>query len=336
MSENLSTEERALVRGEAMQADKLSSLQGWYPVVVRDDRLWWRFFGDKRFSEPFFHDTVSKLPQDKKFCVQTSLDALEEFGDALAPTAIIFHISRCGSTLLTQLLATLPSCTVMSEPPAIDSFLRQHYAQPGTSGAERTLRRIVSTLGQKRFAQERHFFVKLDSWHIASLPIFRAAFPDTPFVFLYRTPDEVLASHRRQRGRQMVPGLVNAAMPSCVSAPLPPGDLDGYCVSVLTHFFREGLQHANDLMLINYSQLPGIVWSDMLDLFGISPSAAELETMKSRSGLHSKNAAKFTGDPQSAADLIGERCAALYPYYDELERLRLARDFRSSPTSLLS
>ncbi len=98
MSKDLSVEERALLRGE--QVPEPESLRGWYPVVARQDGLWWRFFGKKQFSEPFFHNTVFGLAQDKRFRTWTAFDALDEFDDTLAPTAFVFHVSRCGSTLI--------------------------------------------------------------------------------------------------------------------------------------------------------------------------------------------------------------------------------------------
>jgi hypothetical protein len=326
MNEIFSANERSLLRGRDVPLEQLASLSGWYPVVARNDKLWWRFFGEKRFSEPFFHGSVTSLSQDKRLCVQTSYNALDTFDSSLTPTAFIFHTSRCGSTLLSQLFASLPSCIVMSEPPIIDSFLSLYHAQPERSGAEKTLRQIVGALGQKRFPEERHFFIKVDSWHIGSLQLFRKAFPDTPFIFTYRKPEQVLASHQRQRGPQMVPGLVDPALLDLDAEPLMPGELDKYSVKVLRHFFKAACEQENELILLNYSQLPHIVWTGLLDLFSISLSPAELEAMKIRSGLHSKNAAKFTGDPEPAAcDANIELCAAIYPYYDQLEQLRGAR-----------
>ncbi|MDO9271265.1 MAG: hypothetical protein Q7T96_19335 [Methylobacter sp.] len=324
MNENFSANERVLLRGQDVPFEQLASLSGWYPVVARNDKLWWRFFGEKRFSEPFFYGSVSSLNQDKRLCVQTSFNALNAFENLMAPTAFIFHTSRCGSTLLSQLFASLPSCVVMSEPPIIDSYLSLYHARPEQNGAEKTLRQLVGALGQRRFAEERHFFIKLDSWHIKSLPLFRKAFPYTPFIFMYRKPEEVLASHQRQRGPQMVPGLVDSAMLDLDSEPLMPGDLNKYCVKVLRHFFKAAYDQANELILLNYSQLPQIVWTDLLDLFSIAPSPAELEAMKDRSCSHSKNAAKFTGDPEPAAyDANIELCSTVYPYYEKLEQLRL-------------
>lgn len=122
----------------------------------------------------------------------------------------------------------------------------------------------------------------------------------------------------------MVPGLVDPALLDLDSEPLEPGELDKYSVKVLRHFFKAACDQAGELILLNYSQLPQIVWTDLLDLFSISPSPAELEAMKNRSGSHSKNAAKFIGDPEPAAyDANIELCATVYPYYEKLERLRL-------------
>lgn len=325
MSENFSAEERSLLRGwntQAEKSEKPDSMRGWYPVVVRKQKLWWRFFGEKRFSEPFFHDTVSNLDREKRMCRQTPFEALDKFNEVLAPDAFIFHLSRCGSTLLTQMLATLPSSVVMSEPPVVDSFLSLHHAFPRQSGAEMALRKIIAALGQKRFGEERHFFIKLASWHIDSLPLFRQAFPDTPFIFLYRTPNEVLRSHQRQRGPQMVQGLVDSALLQLDPRPLAPGDLDGYCIKVLSHFLDSACRHSKELILLNYTQLPQIIWSNFLGFFSISPTPSELEAMQARSGLHSKHGMQFEGDPPPTVHIDDERCAELYPYYEKLERLR--------------
>ncbi|HQT25982.1 MAG TPA: hypothetical protein PLK99_05210 [Burkholderiales bacterium] len=320
---DLSAEERMLIRGE-ISVEEPS--RGWYPVLVRQERLWWRFFGEKKFSEPFFFDTVFALDQEKS--LQTSFDQLEKFGEALEPTAIIFHVSRCGSTLLSQMLASAPECIVMSEPPVIDSILRRHYEGGEQGETEGMLRRAVSALGQKRFLDERHFFLKLDSWHVMSLPLFLRAFPDTPFIFLYRSPGEVIASHGRQRGRQMVPGLVDAAMP-LFDFDLPePGDLEMYCVKMLERFFGAACTHADELMLVNYRQLPGIVWEELSELLGIEFSPERIAAMQSRASLHSKKSEPFCGDPPAGVD-----CGpTLDADYARLERMRLEQNlFHSTP-----
>lgn len=323
MKVSLSAEERSLLRGRQVRLEELDSLRGWYPVVAEDDGLWWRFFGGKRFSEPFFHYTVSSLAPAERICLQTPWDAAKGIEETLAPAAFIFHSSRCGSTLLTQLLACLPDCVVFSEPSVIDSFLRRYHAEPSLVGAEQKLRSIVGALGQRRFPEERHLFIKLDSWHIGSLPLFRRAFPATPFLFLYRHPDEIMASHRRQRGRQMVPGLVEAAIPRTAFTPPPPHDLEGYCLTMLEYIFSSARTHADQLIFIDYQQLPSIIWEDLLDFFSVTAAPEQLAAMKSRAGLHSKTGGGYSGDPNTEAAYGRAQTPTLYLHYEQLEQLRL-------------
>lgn len=331
MSAGLSPEECALQRGKQIQQEELDSLIGWYPVTAGKNGLWWRFLGEKKFSEPFFHDTLGTIPPTDRLSLHTGYDAPERFDSSLAPAAFIFHTSRCGSTLLTQLFASLPECIALSEPPAIDSFLRCYYAGQHGDEAEQRLRDIVAALGQQRFQEERHLLIKLDSWHIASLPLFSRVFPDTPFLFLYRDPAEIMASHRRQRGRQMVPGMVTAAMPSLDFELPEPGDLDGYCAKMLEYFFSTASRHADELMLVNYRQLPHIIWDELLGLLGIASSQERLDAMKSRSGLHSKRGGQFSGDPQVMPAGTYTPRPALDACYAVLESLRKKQNrFRST------
>ena len=59
----------------------------------------------------------------------------------------------------------------------------------------------------------RDYFVKFDSWNTLDLALIRRAFPDVPWIFLYRDPVEVIVSHMRQRGSQMIPGAFEKLMP---------------------------------------------------------------------------------------------------------------------------
>ncbi|MGE5467320.1 MAG: hypothetical protein ACM3Y9_07850 [Ignavibacteria bacterium] len=321
MSDPLALEERALARGTEVDRASLDTLRGWFPVAVATDPpgLWWRFLGDLRFEAPFFRETLRQT-QLERLCCRTSFDALDELGEALEPTALIFHVSRCGSTLLSQLLALLPQCAVISEPPVIDSFLRFHAAAAG--GAERTLRGLVAALGQKRFPQEQRLFVKLDSWHIHELSLFRRAFPRTPFIFVYREPAAVMASHRRQRGPQMVPGVVTPARLGIGALRAAAGDLDAYCAQVLEGFMSAALASADDLVLLDYRELPEVVWARLLKDFSLDCDAAQMDVLEARARRHSKDPARgFAGDPPSSpatADL-----AAADRLYAELGRKRL-------------
>lgn len=197
----------------------------------------------------------------------------------LPPTAFIFHVSRCGSTLVSQLAAALPGTVVISEAPPIDDVLRA-----GVPDDERVawLRAVISALGQPRRGSERHFFVKLDAWHALEMPIIRRAFPDVPFLFVYRDPAEVIASHMRQPGMHMVPGLID---PSILGFDLQTALRIGreqYCARVLGLIYSAGLDFSRreGALLMNYTELPGAASALLLDWCGLEADEAISEKLR--------------------------------------------------------
>jgi hypothetical protein len=305
----------------------LDSMRDWFPVALDGHVVSWRRLPG-RFQEPFFGDTLRAQPREDRQVCHTPYDRLDHVGETLAPSVFIFHTSRCGSTLLAQMLAALPQCVVHSEPPVIDDFFSRH-GDDAQAQAVPLLRRLVGALGQRRAAPETHYIVKLDCWHIRHLPLLRTAFPDTPFWFLYREPAPILASHRRQRGPQMVPALVPGVLPPEVSASIPAWDLDGYCAAVLRHLFVTALVHAQELRLLDYRQLPEVLWEELLAELGLVPAADQLDALRARSRFHAKTASQaFSGDPapeREAAPHLPQLLASLAPLYAQLEALRLSR-----------
>lgn len=327
--------EKALIRGRKVNHQDLPSLRHWFPVVLGHDpaSVWWRSAGSARFTKPFFQDTLTAQAPHERLVCQAPLAALDDVPESVPPTAFIFHVSRCGSTLLTQTLATLPQCIVMSEPPVLDAFFRLHHQHPGQSGGEHTLRQLVAALGQRRFPGERYFFVKFDSWHLPWAPFLRRVFPRTPFLFLYRHPGEVLASHRRQRGPQMVPDLLDMTLLQSRlqhrgGADGVPGDLDGHAIRVIEAILGSAVETAAsaDLMLLDYKQLPEVIWRELFAVFSLKCTEGQLDAVRARAGFHSKHAgARFDGDPVGDSGehaRTPDRLEEAMRCYEHLEQLR--------------
>ena len=74
------------------------------------------------------------------------------------------------------------------------------------------------------------------------------------------------------------------------SQPVDPADLDGYCLRVLSSIFRSAAVHAqtDDVLLINYSQLPALIWHQFADVVSLELTTTEIESMQTRSMQHSK------------------------------------------------
>jgi hypothetical protein len=321
---SFANEHRSYLQAQLIDANQLDTLKNWYPVSIdeKTGELIWRDMGDQRFSASFFQDSLHDQAHDQRRVCKTKLDALDQFDDFIQPSAFIFHVSRCGSTLMTQMLSTLSHCIVLSEPPVIDMFFNTMNESKETNIA--TFQKLIHALGQRRFANEKNVIIKLDSWHLGQIRFIREAFPNTPMLFLYREPRQVLASHQRQRGPQMIPDFVNFGDLQVEYSTLSPGDLDAYCLAVLDQFYSAAIQHhaMSGLQLINYSELPAIIWEKLLSQLAIDCNAEELAQMKARSQFHSKHPQNsFEGDPTSQQ--AHPHLSITQERYQQLENLRL-------------
>ncbi|MFZ6774899.1 sulfotransferase [Undibacterium sp. SXout7W] len=309
-------EERVLLRGVEVDYRHLQSMYGWFPVLISEESatLWWRHMGSTRFLESFFQDSLSRQDVNDRRVCRTPLAVLHQLTgevEGITPTAFIFHVSRCGSTLLTQMLASLESSVVASEPPVLDAFFRYYQSHPGLSDPAQLFRDLLHMLGQKRSGDEKHFFIKLDSWHLPWVNFVHEVFPDTPVIFLYRQPEEVLRSHQRQRGPQMIPGLLDTSRLQPDFSTVAVADLDAYTAAMLTAMFAEGVKclASDKLFLLNYSQLPSVLWQELLSVFGMQCTEVQLKTMQERSRLHSKHRhLEFQGDPVSDTKATQTHC----------------------------
>jgi Aspartyl/Asparaginyl beta-hydroxylase len=247
----------------------------------------WIDIGDRPLEEPFFEDTVRACLRRPyvRFSRRTAPLAVPEH--ACAPRGFIFHMSRCGSTLVSRMLSAA-SYRVISEAPPIDDAIE--------SGQVEWVRGIVAALGGGAAS-----FVKLDSWHIHALPLIRAAFPETPWLFLYRDPLEVLVSHRRSPGRQAVPGLMDPLVLGLDAAAV---DLprDEWCARALAAMCRSALAASSDPrgLLVDYRELPGAAYGKIARHFGIAPGETAVGRMREAAAADAKNPA-LSFAPDSAA-----------------------------------
>ncbi len=236
-----------VVSGHSRPSARESALPpaDWFPVHLHTHAspavLEWARFGPRRLFDPFFEQSAGaalRAPGALLFPWRGTVDALEdEIGDAqpeLAPAGFVFHLSRCGSTLLAQVLAASPRNRVLSEAPPIDQLLA-HDAGIGLPRERRIrrLRAVVNAYARKRAGDESRLFIKWDAWHTLHLDLIQAAFPRTPWVYLHRDPVEILVSQRRQRGYQFLPGAMDPRPFGIAPEEIPACDLDRYTARVL-------------------------------------------------------------------------------------------------------
>jgi hypothetical protein len=317
----------------------LSPLRGWLPSEVSqlDGRpvVAWLRFGRRRLTEPFYDGslaTARRLPFNRLFGFRTPLADLETWSRGLnlpeEPDGLIFHMSRCGSTLAAQMLAASPQNVVVSEAAPVDAIVQ--LAGHDQEAKAALLRAMVAVLGQARNPGETRCFVKLDCWHSLDLPLFRRAFPDTPWVFLYRDPVEVMVSHVRRRGMQMIPDFVPPAVFGLDLADGVPND--DYCARVLAAVCEGAARHypAGGGRLVDYRELPEALFTTILPHFDVTVSEAEAAVMRQATARDAKAPQQvFAPDGatkrQAATAAVREICERrLGPVHRRLVALRAA------------
>jgi hypothetical protein len=323
----------------------MNDFDGWTPMRIywrqAQPTVDWGYLGGRRFTDPFFEQTIGECvrhPADLLFRHQTPLEILGELAEnrpGLAPTGFIFHMSRCGSTLLSQMLAAVPGNIVISEASPVDAILRAHFQDTNATEELRIkwLRWLLSALGRQRWPEEKHLVIKFDCWHALFLPLIQRAFPSVPWIFIYREPVEVLMSHVRQRGPQMIPGVLDPRLFGWDAQRLEGMALDEYVARVLGSICEAALEQARQGRgkLVNYRQLPGIVWPDLMKYWGVDCVAEAVEAMTCVSRFHAKNRVlPFKDDTQAKhlAATEGIRRIArqwLNASCDELEARRLGQ-----------
>lgn len=321
------------------------SLAGWTPMEVSwaDSRpmIRWCFTEGIDFTDPFFTQTIDRCGLDPfrlLFWRLTDVGALAEFAatsPGLTPAGFIFHTSRCGSTLLTQMFAGLPTALVVSEPGPVDTLLKAQLTYPNLCDAEIVdwFRWMTSALGQPRNPAQTRFVVKLDAWAILYWPLIRRSFPDTPCVFVYRDPVEVIVSHLGQRGYHMIPGTLPPAWFGLSPEQAVSLRPEQYCAAVLARLCQSTLGPAGDgfLQLIHYDTLPGAVPDLIAPRFGFDGGPSERAVFGGVAEWDAKNpAVPFVADAANklrratpeVRDAVDEWVS---PVYAQLETLRRGR-----------
>lgn len=320
--------------------DEVTPLDGWLPGrIFWDDAdveasvVEWIWCDSPRFTEAFLDDTFTRLmrhPANTLFRRRTTLAGLEAWAKrspGIPPTGFIFHVSRCGSTLLGRLLGELDGALILSEPGPVDSLIRAGERLDRERQIT-LLRAVVSALGQARAPGQDRLFLKMDAWNTLHHGLIREAYPTTPWVFLYRDPVEVLVSALNQRGVHTVPGLLPGRLFGIEAEPDP----DAYAARVLGAIYEAGIEAlaASPGLPVNYADLPGAAWEAVAGHFGITPTPEEIPRLTAQSGRDAKRGNQpFTADSAAKRNAAPDALKALAerwmrPAHDRLEALRTA------------
>lgn len=307
-----------------------SALENWIPFKLSENgnQCKWLYIGDNFFVDPFFDETVSRcrsLPSNSQLKESVSdfsvLTGLATHLDIIEPSGIIFHISRCGSTLISQLLACQSSNIVLSEVSFFDDLLMSSRNSDQDHDYLKYLEDAINIYGAKRSIEQNNLFIKVDSWHIHFYQELRTLYPDVPFYMMYRDPLEVLVSQKRNRGLQSIPGLIDPSLFGFDDVK-DITDLDLYMSMVLESYLKKFVDIlSNDLnsFAINYHE--GFQrWLKIIEAHSqLKITNDDLLKIEDRGAYHGKFPEKLFNEPKNDV-IIPEYLANSMKLFDALKQ----------------
>ncbi len=288
---------------------ELADLARWTPVRLDFSGpapvVDWADLSAERFVEPFFDQTVARWASGPRArpLVRTGLEALVALDGEPShePVGMIFHLSRCGSTLVSRLLGTLPGVVVLAEPAPLNALLGLDPDRVDEAALVSVARLVVRALGRCRHGDERRLVLKCTSWNIRRRAVLSAAFPETPWIWVQRDPARVLASLLAEPpgwlGLQAAPrraarrfGLDAAAVPAMARAEFAARALGAMLEAAATDPARR--------LCIDHADLPAAVWKRVAAHLGLEVDPPAIQRMIEESRFYSKDPAPrvFAGD----------------------------------------
>lgn len=180
----------------------LSELKNYLPfkIITEGDNVLidWIDSTGLTFSEPMFKDSIAKAKKSGAAIIQTGtteLSGLIDQTESIQPSGFIFHVSRCGSTLVSNMLKKVKGNLVISEPGPVNDLLITSFKQdmiPPTLIS--SFKALIRVFGIERRTNTKTIVIKFTSWNTVFFEMISKAYPSTPVVFIFRDPYEVLCS----------------------------------------------------------------------------------------------------------------------------------------------
>lgn len=266
-------------------------------------------FGTKCLTEPFFNVTLEYLrgsspPAPEKV---TSIDLFLDAANGtptVVPSVIIFHVTRCGSTLLTSVLKAGEPVVALSEASVLDLFF-----EPFPFGGAPCLT-AISNNARKTFldglvslyahwgAAPMHpkVLIKASFDGILAMSRIRRVWPTVPFVILIRNPVEVMVSNLNEPGPWFIDRRHSCEFgwKSREGQDMPPEEY-------LARFFGRMCQAAiaqldSKCCVIDYSMLGKQGLLTVADFLGIDLGGVRIEDILRKHARHPANSKIFEAD----------------------------------------
>ena len=260
------------------------------------------------------------------------------------PRGLIFHVSRCGSTVFGKALARADNIGIINQPAPLqygfwslisNGWATRADAEIGNNPLNLTrFRNIIQLLCQPRIPQQKSIFIKFISWNSLYFHFIHSVFPEVPCLFMYRNPIEVVASVARETTAVLTAKPTHQAefLTGFERDPIDQIDDVTYLAICYARYFETMLDAASGLGLLDYEYVKKENLATILSsAFSFYPDPVQLEQMQAQFDYYSKddtNQTSFEDDTdeklssleKSQRDNIEYYCRELYERLNSSEK----------------
>ncbi len=262
-------------------------------IDVDAKKIIWTDIGKYHFYESFMHKSVNmfyRLSQNKVQTFATDFEVLLDTGitqNAIYPSGFIYHVGRCGSTLLVKALARSRAHLVLSEPGPLNQILfsfrnKAENSLDGNEDHKKIYRLLVLALLRHRVASHKHAFIKFTSYNIQFFDFIHSIFPNVPALFLTRNCAEVVDSYQKKKA-----GYFDLSAPDLQF--LTGSDRLDIAQIMQNNLAVSQLYPDAVLKKMDYTQLNRTSFFQILTHFNCSPTSKDLALMQAQFQYYSKN-----------------------------------------------
>jgi len=302
--------------GQAIEIIRNNS--GIIPVAITDEhKVIWLDVGDYPYKEwKFRYATQNLIEQrgmDECFTTDIQLLAREELSliNPQDPAGFVFHMSKCGSTLMAKALDQPTSQIIIKEATPLHENLWQyltHNWQTAVAPSNdnlRLIRNLIQLLARPRTPEQESYYIRFRSWGVAFADIIQQAFPETPSLFIYRDPVKVMASILNKPTTGL-PRLNDSGAAAFITQrpkeALAKMDALHYFTCFYKQYLHLGLHTLRKTYYLNYQQLNKQNLDSILKTtYNYTATESDLALMQAQFDTYSKDdtgTVRFTSDNQ--------------------------------------
>jgi len=239
--------------------------------MVPEATVRWMQFRGKRLSEPFFRQSVAVLRESEcpAWEIETGINSVIREGKrtpAPSPAGFIFHMSRCGSTLISNALKVLEGIQVVAEAHPINRvFMPCRPPNNSSPDARQDEDRgklaggLFNLFSCYRTGVPEPTVIKFASQNSLCLPTIRALWPDVPCLFVIRDPVEVLVSNLKNGIPNRFtesPALAFALGEVDSAPPMIESSFEDICARILGRYLEAAIRETgSNVRIIDYDDI---------------------------------------------------------------------------------